>query len=152
MQDAMRKEMEIQQNAINTQLIEDMKKKYGVPQWPPVQKTIPLKAQKSSVDLFKTPTVSLIPPITFSPSTTMAAVLTTITNTPTATSMTLPVIYPISTKNPTINLPISTIIEQAPIAKTTTTSSPPPTPRTGKLSRSQIWMSAPHEQPPPSSP
>ena len=152
MQEAMRKEMEIQQNAINTQLIEDMKKKYGVPQWPPVQKTIPLKAPKSSVDLFKTPSVSLIPPITFSPSTTMAAVLSTITNTPTATSMTLPVIYPISTTNPTINLPISTIIEQAPIAKTTTTSSPALPPRTGKLASSQIGMSAPQKQPPPSSP
>ena len=153
-QEKMQKEMELQRDAINMQLIETMKKKYGVPQWPPVEKTILTKSSKTSVtNLFATPSVSLIPPVTFTTSltTTPAAVLTTITNTATATSMTLPVIYPISTTNPSINLPTSTILEQVPIDKTTT-SSPVPPPRTGKLASSQIGMNAQQEPPPPSSP
>ena len=150
----MQKEMELQRDAINIQLIETMKKKYGVPQWHPVEKTIITKASKSSINLFVSPSESLIPPVTFSslPTAIPAAVLTTITNTATATSMTLPVIYPISTTNPSINLPTSTIVEQLPIVKTTIAGPPAPPPRTGELTSSKMGMSAPQEQPPPSSP
>ena len=47
--------MELQQNAINLQLIEDMKKKYVVSQWRPVQKIIPAKPVKSSINIFSSP-------------------------------------------------------------------------------------------------
>ena len=55
LQQKMQEEMGIQQNAINLQLIEDMKKKYGVTQWPHVQKTSPAKIANVQSIFFKLP-------------------------------------------------------------------------------------------------